>query len=346
MDYFKTKFLNRKVLFLAAIIMIFAGTVSQVMADKGGEKGFLGVNIEKMSGDDRQEFGVSFGILVTSVSKGEAAEKAGLKKYDVIQYLDGEKMRRPDDLVFSVSSKTPGTKVKVRYVRDGKERSASVVLGKRKVVDYKFKKNFDFKKDFNFKKDFDKKVFKFSGGGGFLGVHIQSMKSDLAAYFGVKKDGGALVTDVDKESPAEKAGLKSGDVIVKIEKDKIKSAADVSGIIKSYKKGDKVKVTFLRHKKMSSVIAVLGAKKWNEFIKIAPGKLHFDIPRFKKEIHIWTEKDKKEFKEQMKKEQEKLHKEMKSMKFELKKVQEEELKKIKELKKLKKIKETKDYIYI
>ncbi|MEN8154299.1 MAG: PDZ domain-containing protein [Acidobacteriota bacterium] len=340
MDNFKSKFLNKGVLFLLAIVMIFAGTVSQVMAGKGETKGFLGVNIEKMSGDDREEFGVSFGVLLTSVSKGEAAEKAGLKKYDVIQYVDGEKMRRPDDLVSVISKKSPGTKVKIVFVRDGKEKKVSAVLGQRKVVKYDFKKKFDLQKDFG------KRIFKFKGGGGYLGVHLMTMKSDLASYFSVKKGEGALITDIEKESPAAKAGLKAGDVLLEIGKDKVKNAADVSEIIGDYKKGDKLKITYLRHKKRGSVIAVLGEKKWNKFIKIAPGKIHFDIPRFEKEVHIWTEKDKKKFKEQMKKEQYQIQKQMKKMKVELKKVKEEEIKKIKELKKLKKIKETKDHIYI
>lgn len=317
------KLLSRKGMVTGLVLLltlVLAGTAATLMAGKESGKGYLGVNIEKMSPGDKEEFGVKFGVLVTNVTKGEAAEKAGIKKYDVIQYFNGERMRRPDDLVEAVRENKPGTQVKIKLVRDGKDKELTVTLGELKFKAHSFKW-----KDKEGKKFLDGKEFHFFSGRAFLGVHLQDLNKDLAEYFGVKENEGVLILKVSADTPAEKAGLKAGDVIVKFNDKKISNAGDVTEILADLEKGDKADIQIIRHKKTKTVMAELDERKGFKGIKILKdlGKnLHFEMP----DIHFETpeiyyystpdddereiimrEKIEKKMKDKMKKVDEKLH---------------------------------------
>lgn len=318
------KVLSKKGMVTGLVLMltlVLAGTAATLMAGKDSGKGYLGVSIEKMSPDDKEEFGVKFGVLVTNVTKGEAAEKAGIKKYDVIQYFNGERMRRPDDLVGIVRENKPGSKAKIKLVRDGKEKELTVTLGELKFKSHSFKW-----------KDKDGEKFLFVSGRAFLGVHLQDLNKDLAEYFGVKEDEGVLILKVSEDTPAEKAGLKAGDVIVKFNDKNISNAGDVTKTLADLEKGDKVDIDIIRHKKKITVKAELDERKGFKGIKILKdlGKnLHFEMP----DVHLETpefhysipdndeheiilrEKIEKKMKDKMKKVDEKLHRVHEKMKL-------------------------------
>jgi C-terminal processing protease CtpA/Prc len=308
MTQFK-KFLSRKGMVTGLVMvlaLVLAGTATTLMAGKDSGKGYLGVNIEKMSLGDKEEFGVKFGVLVTKVKKGEAAEKAGIKKYDVIQYFNDEKMRRPGDLGEVVRNNKPGTKAKIKLVRDGKEKELTVTLGELKLKTHSFKW-----------KDKGGEKFVFVSGRAFLGVHLQELNKDLAEYFGVKEDGGVLILKVSADTPAEKAGLKAGDVIVKFNDKNISNSRDVTKILADLEKGDKADIQIIRHKKKKTVTAELDERrgfKGTKFLKDLGKNLHFEIPEFHYSIPddeeheiILEEKIEKKMKDKLKKAEEKLH---------------------------------------
>ncbi len=330
-------------------LFLFVGFVSRSNAGEKSERGFLGISVEKMSGDDREEFGVKFGVLITRVEKDEAAFKAGLKKYDVIQFLDGIKTRRPDDIIDLIESKSPGTKVKIKFIREGKRSVTSAVLGKKKPGEYHFGR-FDEKfsemgrrfreqgkkfKEFNIK-DFVSK-------GTYLGVELRTMDDNLAKYFGVKKDGGVLIMDVVDKSPAKKGGLLSGDVILKIDGSIVKTPSDVSKMIRGMKKGNKIKITFLRFKKTKNVTVELGEKSWmggvgfiggdnHQIFHINPPDIKINIPEIIDEVKVWKDSEGKLHKERFKliKEKERFHKEQIELKNKLKKLNRLKLEKLEE----------------
>ncbi len=303
-----------------AMIMLFVGAATFLAAaddaEKGKDKGkgYLGVYPEQMSKDDKEEFGVKFGVLVKKVVKDGPAEKAGIKKYDVIQYVNDEKIRRNDDLIDAVRQYKPGTKTTIKLVRDGKEKNIAVKLGKAKSRAYSF--NFGDKK----------RNFFVVNKGGYLGVHLQKMNKDLAEYFGVKADEGALIMSVGKDSPAEKAGLKSGDVILKVEKEKISGPGDVKKALKEFEEGDEVSVEIMRHKKKKAIKTEVGARSGMGNIRILRGlgeDGYFDTKSFKFHVpkiemdgehyilkdKMWKEKHSKELKKKM----EEVHKRLKNV---------------------------------
>ena len=92
----------------------------------------------------------------------------------------------------------------------------------------------------------------------FIGVALQDLTKDLADYFGLKEPNGSIIADVVSGSPAEKAGLKRGDVILKINDTDIKNSNDVSNIVGKSKINDKLVMLILRNGQTQFVTVVVG----------------------------------------------------------------------------------------
>ena len=99
------------------------------------------------------------------------------------------------------------------------------------------------------------------GGGGYLGVQIQDITDQLRDYFKVKGAGGVLVSEVVKESPAEKAGLETGDIIVKINDVRISDTGELTQTIRKEKPESKVDIIVVRKGREKSIKAILGSSE-------------------------------------------------------------------------------------
>lgn len=95
---------------------------------------------------------------------------------------------------------------------------------------------------------------------GWIGVTIQDLDEVTAKALGIKEAKGALIGSVMPNEPADKAGLKSGDIVVKIENTPITSASDLTKVIASYKPGSKIKVTAVRDGKEKQFTVTLGER--------------------------------------------------------------------------------------
>lgn len=93
---------------------------------------------------------------------------------------------------------------------------------------------------------------------GRLGVAIQGLDADLAQNFGLDKPNGALVANVEPGSPAEKAGLQPGDVVLGVNGQKVDSSADLPRIIGDQKPGSVVRLSVWRDRKAREVNVTLG----------------------------------------------------------------------------------------
>jgi serine protease Do len=92
---------------------------------------------------------------------------------------------------------------------------------------------------------------------GWLGVAIQALSSELAQAFGLEKNTGALVTEVTKESPADKAGIKSGDIILKFDGKMIHERDELPRVVAETPIGKSVAVTIFRDRKETEVTVII-----------------------------------------------------------------------------------------
>lgn len=199
-------------IFLAtfAIIALVAGALvtGQAMANQDDEKAQLGVYLSESD----QE-----GALINSVISGSAADDAGIKSGDLILAVDGKTITSPDGLVELIKTKKPGDNISIRLLRKGSEQTLNATLKESRdfVVSY-FGKNGEGKNWISATRPEMGNVLKSFGKKAYLGVYHGELTEGLGNYFGVKDGKGVLVSDVLEDSPAEKAGLKPGDVIVGI----------------------------------------------------------------------------------------------------------------------------------
>jgi serine protease Do len=181
------------------------------------------------------------GAKITEVTKESAAEKAGLKKEDIIIKINDIKITGPEDLRETIGKFKPEEKIKITYLRNTKENTAIATLSKPKTENLVINGepfNFSFPdQNFNVPK---KPFISFKPR---LGLQI----SDIEEGTGVK------VIGVDDESPAEKAGLKEEDIIKEINGSSIKDVDDLRSRIKDLKEGDIYKVKYERGGKSNTV---------------------------------------------------------------------------------------------
>ncbi len=117
------------------------------------------------------------------------------------------------------------------------------------------------------KKEKKAKVVKIIGGPeaekqrGFLGVHLVKLTKELRVHFGASEDAGVLVAKVVKDSPADKAGLKVGDVLVEVDGQKVKSTWKVQRIIAKKKAGEKSTLKVMRNKRERKLSASIELRK-------------------------------------------------------------------------------------
>jgi len=249
-----------------------------------GSGSFLGVHTEDVTKENmaRLNLGEVRGVVITEVVKDSPAEKAGLRKDDVILRFEGENVTSTRKLSRLVSEVAPDHSARLTISRGGSEQEVSVTVGKREGNFNTFHRLEglqqleglkDFKlKDFEKFKDFPQNlppgahVWKWEGPGGpggdsliyalgggrRIGVSTVQLTKQLADYFGIADGKGVLVTSVSDDSPAAKAGIRAGDVIVSVDGEKVEGSGDVSRAINKKKDGD-VTLTVVRDKNQRTI---------------------------------------------------------------------------------------------
>ncbi len=162
------------------------------------------------------------GSLVGDVTGGGPAEKAGIKRGDIITKFNGKEVENSMDLRNAVAAAAPGSSATVMLLRDGREMEVKVVLGERP---------------------------KNAGGSGGeaeqpaqetskkLGLSIQTLTSDLAQQLSLKGEHGVVVTGVEAGGAAEDAGIQRGDLIKQVDRTDVRSVEEFNRIAGKLKSG-------------------------------------------------------------------------------------------------------------
>ncbi len=181
-------------------------------------RGFVGTTIQKITPEIAESLGMKqpHGALVAEVSKGGPAERAGVKVGDVIVEFNGKEIKDSVDLPQQVAHLAPGKTVQVKILRDGRELSVPLTVGE--VKDAEVVASADSKEN------------------GW-GLAIQPMTPELAANLGLRRGEGVVITSVKPGSPADEAGVQSGDVITQANRQPVRNVADYSREIARTEKG-------------------------------------------------------------------------------------------------------------
>jgi serine protease Do len=224
----------------------------------------LGVMVQDLDVTDQ-----AGGVRIDSVDRDSPAEKAGLKAGDVVVEYDGERVRSARQFTRLVQETPDGRQVPLAVLRDGTRQTLTATPEARafswnmQIDGDRIRRDVErsmreFRMDLppmRFRMDHPFEELLAPPSRRRLGISLDSMTDQLAQYFGAS-EGGALVTSVEKDSVAEKAGLRAGDVITSINGDRTRDADQVVDAIRATREGD-VTIGYLRDKKAGTTKATI-----------------------------------------------------------------------------------------
>jgi len=225
---------------------------------KKEKKGYLGVYMQELDTDVREglDLDVKSGVLISGVEEDGPADEAGLKDGDVIVAFNGKKVDDPDDLRDLARDTEPGDKVEIEVIRDGKTKKLTLTVGEwpddpswLSLGDLHFDEG-------DIGRHIDKMVYAFSPKPR-LGVEVTELNDDLAGYFKTKAGNGVLVLKVNEESVALGAGVKAGDVIVKVGDEEVSSVDELRESVEDYEEGDEFAIQVVRKGKKKTLTATM-----------------------------------------------------------------------------------------
>jgi serine protease Do len=198
--------------------------VAQVLVKEGRMRypylGLLLTDVKDLDDAQKAKLGKATppqGAFVAELTPGGPAGKAGMRPGDVITDVNNQKVKGAGDVVDYVSSQTIGAKVTLHYLRDGKPAQTQVALAELP--------------------DEDQRQAGETQGQGKLGLGLQTLTPDVASSLGIERGTrGAVVTDVVAGSPAERAGLKPGDVVVEVDRRPVTSSEEAVSALRAPQK--------------------------------------------------------------------------------------------------------------
>ena len=277
----KKVFLSVTCLAISGFIPVYFAQETKTIERKviiGGPGGgsFLGVGVADVDAERAKALKLSEerGVEVKNVEPDSPAAKAGIKEGDVVLDYNGQRIEGTQQFIRMVRETPPGRIVKLSISRGGSVSSVTATLGKRAGREFAWHSaegdNLRFHvpavppmppmapgphvREFNIEIP-DVPRPNMAWRTGRLGVEGESLSSQLAEFFGVKE--GVLIRSVVKDSPAEKGGIKAGDVITKVDGETVTNAQELSSEIRSKRTKKTFPITLVRGKKEMSVTVTL-----------------------------------------------------------------------------------------
>ena len=193
---------------------LIAAIANQLIEQGEVTPGFLGIVIQQITPDLAESFAIDAGkgILVAQVSENSPAEKAGLHQGDVILSFRGNPVTNVGSFRNQVSLTAPGTKAPLTALRDGKQKTLEVTIGK--LTD-------------------DKLIAQGPAqSADEIGLTVQTLTPQLADQFEAKPGEGVIVTEVHPGSIAARMGIEPGSIILQANRRAVKNAAEFAAAVK------------------------------------------------------------------------------------------------------------------
>jgi serine protease Do len=235
-----------------------------LLGDDGAS--WLGVESQEISSEKAKELKLPAerGVLLERIVPDSPAAKAGLKDNDVITEINGQRVEGAAQFRRMIHEIPAGRSVQFTVWRDGRAQSVSVTLGKSEDHANMWFKTAPRAFSFQLPKiempevapmpDMDMEGFAvLAGSRPRLGIDAEDLSGQFGAYFGAPDGEGILVREVNTGSPAEKAGVKSGDVITSLNGERVRSLGDLREKLAGKRDEKTVKLGVLRNKSEVSI---------------------------------------------------------------------------------------------
>jgi serine protease Do len=245
----------------------------QVFTNDGG--GYLGVQSQEITKENFSKFGLREvrGVAVERVLENSPAAQAGLQNGDVIVRFEGEAVTSTRKLTRLISEVAPDHQARITILRGGNERELTATMGKRPMAEFQgatlggwyglpgipeyprtpatpsvrpFPPGTMVTPNGNYQEFFR------VGESRQIGVGVAALNKQLGDYFGVADGKGVLINNVRENSPAAKAGLRAGDVIVEVDGKSVARSLDLTRALSEKKEGD-VNLTIVRNKNRQTI---------------------------------------------------------------------------------------------
>ncbi len=210
-----------------AIPINFAKTVLPQLKSKGSvSRGYIGIQVNDLTPEIAKRIDAPKdirGCFVAHVYPGDPAEKAGIRPYDVITDFAGKKVASANNLIQAVTTTGVGDSVPVKVTRSGKDLDLKIKIALRPNSKPEERRR-------------PKGPAKEELGRKLSGLEVEELTPETAKELGVRENlKGVVVSDIRFESPADKAGLSRGDVIVEVDRKSIKTEEDFYRILRTKK---------------------------------------------------------------------------------------------------------------
>jgi Do/DeqQ family serine protease len=196
-----------------------AKTVMEQLLKEGKvHRGMLGIFVQNITDDTAKALDLkdSTGVLVSDVNKGAAADRAGLKRGDIITAVNGEKIEDSNVFRNKIAGTAPGSDVKLTVYRDGSTQEITAKLDE-----------FDVDAVTRNSNNGDDSAPAPEKESGRLGLSLQPVTPEVARQLKLPSNDGLVITDIDPTGPAAEAGLARGDVVLEVNKQAVASPDDV-----------------------------------------------------------------------------------------------------------------------
>jgi serine protease Do len=241
-----------------------------IPSDDSGPTSYLGVDIADVTADRVAALKLKEeqGVEVTMVDQDAPAGKAGIREHDVILSMNGTQVESKSQLQRMIHETPAGRTVTLVLSRDGQPITVKVQLADRRS-EFHVSKMKDNDNDFRFEitpipnlgdldiPNFNVVVVQSSVRSGLM---VENLTPQLAEFFGARDGRGVLVRSVEKGSRADKAGLRAGDVIVRVGDQPVHDSSDFTHLFHSHSAGP-VNVEVLRDKKAQTLTISLPGRK-------------------------------------------------------------------------------------
>jgi serine protease Do len=212
------------------------------------------------------------GVTITVVEQDSPADKAGLKTGDMVLRYNGQAVESNEQFAHLVRETPAGRDVKIDISRGGAAQTVTVRVAQRKAPKADAPMG-AFPFDIHLP-DVPRSLMTLRSAA--LGVEAEAVDGQLAQYFGVKE--GVLVRSVVKGSAAEKAGIRAGDTILKIDDAHVATPAEIAAQLRTLR-GKSVAIALMRERKEVTVTATIGEDDPPGRIQITPFEVHPKQPQ-------------------------------------------------------------------